>query len=90
MHCRQCLGGEHQLCPQAQPTIVGHRGGFATHVRSHWAWAVPVPEKLAYAEAGPLLCCPSVTNAPQRRHRQAVPPAAGAISRSRSPGSSGA
>lgn len=56
MHCRQCLGGEQHLCPQAQPTIVGHRGGFATHVRSHWAWAVPIPEKLAYAEAGPLLC----------------------------------
>jgi alcohol/geraniol dehydrogenase (NADP+) len=56
MHCRQCMSGSHHLCPQAQWTIVGHRGGFASHVRSHWAWAIPLPEKLNFAEAGPLLC----------------------------------
>jgi len=56
MHCRQCMSGSHHLCPQVQPTIVGHRGGFATHIRSHWAWAFPLPEKLKFAEAGPLLC----------------------------------
>ena len=39
-----------------QATIVGHRGGFASHVRAHWAWAIPLPEKLDFAEAGPLLC----------------------------------
>jgi alcohol/geraniol dehydrogenase (NADP+) len=26
MHCRQCMSGTHHLCPQVQPTIVGHRG----------------------------------------------------------------
>jgi uncharacterized zinc-type alcohol dehydrogenase-like protein len=56
MHCRQCMSGDQHLCATAQPTIVGHRGGFASHVRCHWAWAVPVPEGLKYAEAGPLLC----------------------------------
>jgi len=56
MHCRQCMSGSQHLCPQAQPTIVGHRGGFATHIRSHWAWVIPLPEKLNFAEAGPLLC----------------------------------
>ena len=56
MHCRQCMSGNHHLCPQAQATIVGHRGGFATRVRSHWAWAIPLPEKLNFADAGPLLC----------------------------------
>jgi uncharacterized zinc-type alcohol dehydrogenase-like protein len=56
MHCHQCMSGSHHLCPQVQPTIVGHRGGFASHIRSHWAWAVPLPEKLNCAEAGPLLC----------------------------------
>jgi uncharacterized zinc-type alcohol dehydrogenase-like protein len=56
MHCRQCLSGEQQLCAQAVPTILGHRGGFASHVRCHWAWAIPLPEGLQYAEAGPLLC----------------------------------
>ena len=56
MHCHQCLSGSHHLCPQVQATIVGHRGGFATHVRAHWAWATRLPEKLNFAEAGPLLC----------------------------------
>ena len=56
MHCRQCLSGSHHLCAQTQATIIGHRGGFATHIRSHWAWTFPLPEKLNLAEAGPLLC----------------------------------
>jgi alcohol/geraniol dehydrogenase (NADP+) len=46
MHCRQCMSGNHHLCPNVQPTIIGHRGGFASHVRAHWAWAIPLPEKL--------------------------------------------
>jgi alcohol/geraniol dehydrogenase (NADP+) len=56
MYCRQCLSGHHQLCSQAQATIVGHQGGFASHVRSHWAWAIPLPENTNFAQAGPLLC----------------------------------
>src|SRR5712692_5006402 len=56
MHCHQCLSGSHHLCPQVQFTIVGHRGGFASHIRSHWAWAIPLPETLHVADAGPLLC----------------------------------
>jgi len=50
------MSGRHHLCPEVQPTIIGHRGGFATHIRVHWAWAIPLPEKLNVAEAGPLLC----------------------------------
>jgi alcohol/geraniol dehydrogenase (NADP+) len=56
MHCRQCMSGSHNLCPEAQATIVGHRGGFASHVRTQWMWAIPLPEKLNFADAGPLLC----------------------------------
>jgi alcohol/geraniol dehydrogenase (NADP+) len=56
MHCHQCMSGSHHLCPQVQATIVGHRGGFATHIRAHWAWVIPLPEKLNFAEAGPLQC----------------------------------
>jgi uncharacterized zinc-type alcohol dehydrogenase-like protein len=56
MHCRQCMSGSHHLCPEVQLTIVGHRGGFASHIRTHWAWAFPLPEKLNFADAGPLLC----------------------------------
>jgi alcohol/geraniol dehydrogenase (NADP+) len=56
MHCRQCMSGNHHLCPQSTFTIVGHKGAFASRVRAHWGWAVPLPEKINVAEAGPLLC----------------------------------
>jgi alcohol/geraniol dehydrogenase (NADP+) len=68
MHCHQCMSGSHHLCPQVQPTIVGHRGGFASHVRSHWAWAFPIPEKLNFADAGPLLCGGITVFAPLAMH----------------------
>src|SRR5678815_5920444 len=54
--CIRDRSGNHHLCPQAQATIIGHRGGFASHVRAHWAWTIPLPEKLNIADAGPLLC----------------------------------
>src|SRR5688572_3905345 len=54
MHCLQCISGSHNLCPQPQFTIVGHRGGFASHVRAHWAWVFPLPDRLSFADAGPL------------------------------------
>jgi uncharacterized zinc-type alcohol dehydrogenase-like protein len=56
MHCHQCMSGAHNVCPEVEMTIVGHRGGFASHIRTHWAWAFPLPEKLNFADAGPLLC----------------------------------
>jgi uncharacterized zinc-type alcohol dehydrogenase-like protein len=64
MHCRQCLSGSHHLCPQAQATILGHSGGFASHVRAHWAWIIPLPETLNAGDAGPLLCAGVTVFAP--------------------------
>jgi alcohol/geraniol dehydrogenase (NADP+) len=56
MSCDQCLSGDHNLCSSAEQTIVGRHGGFADRVRSHWAWAVPIPEAVSSADAGPLFC----------------------------------
>ncbi|MGH8225217.1 MAG: NADPH-dependent aldehyde reductase Ahr [Gammaproteobacteria bacterium] len=56
MHCHSCLAGDQHLCPESVATILGHRGGFADKVRAHWAWAVPIPEGVDAASAGPLLC----------------------------------
>jgi uncharacterized zinc-type alcohol dehydrogenase-like protein len=56
MFCKQCLSGDQHLCATATATIVGHKGGFASRVRSHWAWALPLPDAIDFAEAGPLLC----------------------------------
>lgn len=55
-YCDPCISGAPQLCTRLQGTIIGHHGGFATHVRAHWLWTVPVPDGLAAADAGPLFC----------------------------------
>jgi uncharacterized zinc-type alcohol dehydrogenase-like protein len=68
MHCRQCMSGNHHLCTQVQATIIGHRGGFASHIRVHWAWAIPLPDKLDFTEAGPLLCGGVTVFAPLARY----------------------
>ncbi|HJZ79012.1 MAG TPA: zinc-binding dehydrogenase, partial [Pyrinomonadaceae bacterium] len=62
------MSGNHHLCTQVQPNIIGHRGGVASHTRSHWAWAIPLPEKLNFAEAGPLLCGGITVFAPLARY----------------------
>jgi uncharacterized zinc-type alcohol dehydrogenase-like protein len=56
MHCHQCLSGDQNLCAENVPTIVGHYGGFADRLRVQWPWAIPLPEGVDKANAGPLLC----------------------------------
>lgn len=56
MSCYQCLSGKHNLCANAEQTIVGRHGGFADRVRCHWSWAIPVPADLDAASSGPLFC----------------------------------
>ncbi|WP_201374044.1 NADPH-dependent aldehyde reductase Ahr [Ktedonobacter robiniae] len=56
LHCHECLSGNHHLCSQVVPTIVGHYGGFAERVHAQWTWAIPLPDALDTSAAGPLLC----------------------------------
>lgn len=56
MHCQECVGGQHNLCSALQATMIGHSGGFAQRLRSHWLWAIPLPDTLDITTAGPLLC----------------------------------
>jgi uncharacterized zinc-type alcohol dehydrogenase-like protein len=44
------------MCNSLEQTIVGRHGGFATRVRCHWSWAVPLPAGIDQAKAGPLFC----------------------------------
>ncbi|MGY6518960.1 MAG: NADPH-dependent aldehyde reductase Ahr [Lysobacteraceae bacterium] len=55
-HCRACHGGDAHLCGSVQPTIVRRHGAFAERVRADATWAVPLPEGLDPAAAGPLMC----------------------------------
>lgn len=56
LHCHACMSGDHNLCDHTQPVMIGHHGGFAERVRAQAAWAIPLPEGLDAAGAGPLLC----------------------------------
>ena len=56
MSCHDCLSGDQNLCEGNESVIVGRHGGFADRVRAHWAWAVPIPEGVDPAKAGPLFC----------------------------------
>lgn len=55
LHCAPCVGGDQHLCRDAQATVTRH-GGFAERVRAQWIWAVPLPEGVSPAAAGPLFC----------------------------------
>lgn len=56
MHCRQCMSGDHNLCPTAEATIVRRHGGFADRVRANAEWVLPVPPTLDPVKVGPLFC----------------------------------
>lgn len=56
MHCRQCMSGDHNLCGDKEDTIVNRHGGFADRVRCDAGWAIPIPDGVDPAKAGPLFC----------------------------------
>jgi uncharacterized zinc-type alcohol dehydrogenase-like protein len=55
LHCAPCVGGDQHLCRDSQATVT-RRGGFAERMRAQWLWAVPLPEGVSPAAAGPLFC----------------------------------
>jgi uncharacterized zinc-type alcohol dehydrogenase-like protein len=50
------MDGDHNLCTTAEGVMIGRHGGFATRVRAHWAWVLPLPAGVDPAKAGPLFC----------------------------------
>jgi uncharacterized zinc-type alcohol dehydrogenase-like protein len=54
--CEWCVGGDENLCVQAQPTCVGRPGGYANRIRLHSHFAFPIPDALESVHAAPLLC----------------------------------
>lgn len=56
MTCGTCMEGDHNLCAQAESTIIGRHGGFADKVRAYAASVLPLPEGLNPSSAGPLFC----------------------------------
>ncbi|BBP05604.1 alcohol dehydrogenase [Sulfuriferula plumbiphila] len=54
--CTPCHTGDHNLCANAQATIIGHHGGFADKVRAAANSVVPIPDGIDLESAGPLFC----------------------------------
>lgn len=54
--CEWCVRGRESLCANGRGTIVNHFGGWADSVRTHWKFAVPIPDALDSTVAGPLMC----------------------------------
>lgn len=54
--CDPCHSGDHNLCANSTPTIIGHHGGFADKVRAEANSVVPIPEGIDLESAGPLFC----------------------------------
>ncbi len=55
-HCEWCSRGLESFCAEDRPTIVHHHGGWAESVRCDASFAVPIPDALESASAGPLMC----------------------------------
>jgi uncharacterized zinc-type alcohol dehydrogenase-like protein len=55
-HCRYCLSGRQTLCDNLEMTVIGRPGGFASHVKAHQDWLIPLPKDLDPGSAGPLFC----------------------------------
>lgn len=62
--CEWCTTGQENFCAKEQDTIVQHHGGFADSVRCKWNFAMPIPDGLDSAVAGPLMCAGSTVFSP--------------------------
>jgi alcohol/geraniol dehydrogenase (NADP+) len=56
MTCSNCMQGDHNMCANAEGTIVARHGGFADMVRANAASVVKLPKGLDLESAGPLFC----------------------------------
>lgn len=56
MSCDCCISGHHNLCANAESTIVGRHGGFADRVRASAMSVFPLPQTMDPETAGPLFC----------------------------------
>lgn len=54
--CSFCREGKENLCPQARFTGYDFNGGFAEYTLARQDFLFPLPERLSFLEAAPLLC----------------------------------
>lgn len=54
--CEYCLSGWETLCPHQTNTGYSVDGGFAEYLVAPAAFAAPIPDRLGFDEAAPILC----------------------------------
>ncbi len=54
--CDYCVRGDEILCPNATITGVNRDGGYQEYMLANAAFVAPIPDKLEFAEAAPLMC----------------------------------
>jgi uncharacterized zinc-type alcohol dehydrogenase-like protein len=67
-HCEWCGKGVESLCAQERATIVHHHGGWAEAVRCDSRFAMPIPDAIDSAVAGPFMCAGSTVFTPMVRY----------------------
>lgn len=55
-HCRHCLEGRENLCPEARFTGYQRNGGFAEYTVADARFCLPLPEVYGDLQVAPLLC----------------------------------
>ncbi len=55
-HCRECVGGNENMCASQGATCNGHIGGYADFHVTHSRFCFQVPERLVKPEVAPLFC----------------------------------
>lgn len=59
-HCKFCLRGEENLCPNFKATGRDAHGGYAQYMTVSEEFAYPIPEVFSDVEAAPLLCAGAI------------------------------
>ncbi len=59
-HCKYCLSGNENLCPEFKATGRDVNGGYAEYMKVPAGFAYPIPETFSDAEAAPLLCAGAI------------------------------
>ena len=59
-HCRYCLSGQENLCPDFKATGRDINGGYAEYMSVRADFVHPIPDSISDSEAAPLLCAGAV------------------------------
>ena len=74
--CTSCRVGDDNLCFEAQPTIIGRKGTFASHIVLHKNFAYRIPECISLEEAGIFACAGGTVAAPIFKYKERAKTAA--------------